>query len=272
MEKRLKKPFMLLFTAVAVLVAASVFFLQSFLSTEVVKAAFQRELSDFTGQQIVLNGDVEIRLFPAPEARLTYVIVPSKTIGNKPFLEIETVKARMGLLTLLTGKAQFSSLQLERPRLNLMRSADGSVDWQEGFGQIANAADSARDILSKIENTGDNNAPKVNELLPAQFERRLGNVVFDGGSVILNDADGKLILEATSLKGNILWPSLNAPISLNGSGVVKGVPISYTFNAAEPLSFLAGQTTPTDLNLISDIATLSYQRHLGFFRKHVCRW
>ena len=67
--------------AIAVIALVAVWMLLPvFVSSEFVRTALERELADITGQEIRVEGRVDVDLFLAPVARLYDVHVPSDAI------------------------------------------------------------------------------------------------------------------------------------------------------------------------------------------------
>ncbi len=99
--------------------------------TEAVQAA--------TGRELVIEGDLELSLFPwlglsLGEARLGNAPSFVKAGGDKDFARVAKVDIRAKLLPLLQQRLVMKTVHLRGMRVNLQRAADGRNNWDDLLG------------------------------------------------------------------------------------------------------------------------------------------
>src|SRR5690606_37911214 len=102
----------------------------SFLDWNHYRAQIEDMAEAATGRDVRIDGDVSLRLLPAPSfsAKLISVAnIPDGTGDN--MAELEALDVRVALLPLLSGVIQVEKIVLVRPVIHLERLADGRVNW-----------------------------------------------------------------------------------------------------------------------------------------------
>jgi len=90
------------------------------------RAEIENEAGRILGRQVVINGDIDIRLLPSGVIRFGRVEVKSSNDANSAAVaSIERVKARLALAPLLRGKFQFTDIELVRPTFRFEVSVRG---------------------------------------------------------------------------------------------------------------------------------------------------
>lgn len=98
------------------------------------KPRLEALVSDHTGREFKIGGDIKLSLFPWGEVALTDL-----TIGNpegyqqKNFVFIKSFDVQVRLLPLITGNVEVKSFVIDGFNLTLERSATGKGNW-EGLG------------------------------------------------------------------------------------------------------------------------------------------
>ena len=80
-----------------------------------------------TGRAVSVDGDIDIRLLPLPKLTLGDVsIANTESAKAEHILTTRKLDARLSLTPLLRGKLQVTSVELEKPVIDLERGEDGS--------------------------------------------------------------------------------------------------------------------------------------------------
>jgi AsmA protein len=270
MAKKLKLP--LIGTLALLLIAAASLFaaLPWLVSSDLMRGAVQRELSSFVGRQVVLDGSIELDLFPSPKARITNVRVPSRDNQDTNTLTINRVEADISLLTILSRNPKFTAYKLDGPQLALKRHADGTFNWPDILGKISAATQQAKAALSARDQTqGDlaTDTPVQNiDLLPDSFPTRMGTVSFSSGTIIIKGEQSREPLKLTALNGSIIWSDLDSAASTKISGVYNGQPVIFEGQAQRPLALLAGDKSAIRLLGTSDLGNFNFEGSIGFLK------
>jgi hypothetical protein len=130
-----------LFTLLAVLVVGA---LAPFLSTDRFRPRIQAALEAALKRPVEI-GAVHLNLFTGPGFTVERVVIADDpAIGVEPFAYVESMRARLRLTSLLTGKLAFSSLSLDSPSVNLARTPSGSWNIQPWLDRPRAAASAPR--------------------------------------------------------------------------------------------------------------------------------
>ena len=134
-------------TALIALVAVWML-LPVFVSSEFVRTALERELADITGQEIRVEGRVDVDLFPAPIARLYDVHVPSDPAGGGDapgdFLIVDSVEVSIPVAGLMARDLEFSQFKLVRPTMRVRVDDHGRVDFAAIGGRLGREIERVR--------------------------------------------------------------------------------------------------------------------------------
>lgn len=162
------------------------------------KPVIVETLQRATGAKITVAGDIDLKLLPSPQLRLGKVSVAGQKPGG-PSLQADALHMEIGLTALLRGQVRFVEAALQKPRIGLTMQPDGAL------------------------------------VLPDIPEKRAVQIAFE--HVALRDAivtvnrgpDAKpLVISGVSLEAS--GQTLSGPFRGNGSVLVHGVPVRYSFN------------------------------------------
>ena len=123
-----------------------------FVSSEFVRTGIERELADITGQEIRVEGRVDIDLFPNPVARLNDLRIPSDTRqqGETPsdFLVVDSVEVSIPVTSLLARKPEFTQFHFIRPVMRVLVDDHGRIDLGAIGGEIVSRL---ADVFAALE-------------------------------------------------------------------------------------------------------------------------
>lgn len=261
MSSKFKKYLILLGGGLLILGAIFVVALPSLVSSELVRSSIEQELSEFAGRPVSLRGNVRISLFPSPVATFGNVSIPSANPDDDPFLFVENVNADISWVTLLSTNPTFTRFKLERPKLRLKKGADGTLNWRDGLGKIATATEAARRSIEAQKSNGSNAKP----LLVDGFSKRLGQILVSGGSVEVVNPANEIVFQTTAIEGLLDWQRLDSSLSLDGKGVVKGIPAQLKIVIDQPLALLAGKLSNLSVGLLSELVSMNFDGSIGAF-------
>ena len=242
--------------ALVVLGLLAVFALPWVASTQIVRDRIAHELGLWSGYRVSLGAAPALDVWPGFKATLDNVAFhdwnTDRTGRDKPpVLEAERLEITLSPLAALRGNIVFSGMSVHRPLLRL--SVPGPVvdlPASPGGGRMVGAVEAARRVVA------DNPAsPDANALPDTPF----GTVEFFDGRVA--DADGDLV---TSLRGRIVWPSLNRGARVTATGIWRGENVSVEASAAAPLFLMAGGPSAVGASLKSTLAEASFEGTANF--------
>lgn len=241
--------------AVAVILVASVWMLLPVLvSSELVRAAIERELADITGQRMRVEGQVDVDLFPAPVARLYDVHVPSdaqpETGSAGDFLVVERVDVSVPFASLMARDPEFSQFRLVRPTVRVQVDAHGQLDVAAVGGRIGREIERMRNEAGGDASTSPDYA-------------RFGTVAVEGGIIEFVGPDAAKAERITAISGSVAWPRLDEKLTASLSGIWRGAAFDLKTDIDEALRFFTGQVVGMRQALTSDVLTYSFEGTMG---------
>ena len=102
----------------------------SFIDWTNYRNAFEERLAAATGRAVTIQGDVVLSLLPRPAFQVDAVrISNSPGAVNADFVSAQRVAVNLAFAPLLSGRLQFTSIDVIAPNINAEVLADGSVTW-----------------------------------------------------------------------------------------------------------------------------------------------
>ncbi|RIK83940.1 MAG: AsmA family protein [Hyphomicrobiales bacterium] len=236
--------------AFAALVALAILLLAALpwiASTQIVRDRIAYELGLWSGYRVSLGAAPVLDVWPGFRATLEDVAFHEWADGGRPpVLEAERLEVSLSPLAALRGNVVLSGMSMHRPLLRL--STSGSVldlPASPGGGRMMRAVETARKVVA------DNPASPDAGALP---DIAFGTVEFFDGRIV--DAEGDVV---TSLRGRVVWPSLNRGARLVATGIWRGENVAVEASAASPLILIAGGSTAVSASLKSALVEAGFE-------------
>ncbi|WP_341747324.1 AsmA family protein [Candidatus Tisiphia endosymbiont of Dascillus cervinus] len=126
MQKFLKYSVALLILIIVILLITPLF-----ISLESYKRLASDKVKEITGRELQINGDITISLLPTPTITIKDVTLTSLPNAHYPsLLEVKEVSASLSILSLLKGKIDISTIEINKPVVNLERMRNGVASWE----------------------------------------------------------------------------------------------------------------------------------------------
>src|SRR5438309_1898676 len=114
--------------ALLVLVVAALILVPFLVDTPRVQALIASNASQALGRPVKFRS-MSISVLPLPAVALHGLeIAEDPQFGKEPFLKLETGKVRLKLLPLLTGRVELGDVQLTKPVITVIQTADGRMN------------------------------------------------------------------------------------------------------------------------------------------------
>ena len=200
--------------------------------TETYKPRIEAAATAALGREVSIGNDLSIRIFPKTAFR-----VSDLTIANAEGFEGDTLarvkRANVGvkLFPLLSGSVEVDQFVLTEPAINLIRKADGSVNWNLAAGVDDQPTD----------DTTSASQPR---------DLRLGDVRIVDGRAAYKDETAGRTFAAEDIDVSILLTSLKAPLEVDGAMIFQGEPTKIDIILTDLATLMAGDAA----NLKLDIA------------------
>ncbi|WP_425363130.1 AsmA family protein [Candidatus Tisiphia endosymbiont of Hybos culiciformis] len=102
-----------------------------FISLESYKRLASDKAKEITGRELQINGNISISLLPTPTITVKDVALASLPNAHYPsLLEVKEVTASISILSLLKGKIDISTIEINKPLINLERMSNGLASWE----------------------------------------------------------------------------------------------------------------------------------------------
>ncbi|MEM1039283.1 MAG: AsmA family protein [Pseudomonadota bacterium] len=212
------------------------------MSSDRVKTRIEAQLSDVTGRPVRLSGDSSLSLFPYLGVTYSNVSIGGAPGTDDALVQIDEMRAQLGVFSVLWGDARLSKVTLVRPRLSLSRNASGQPNWLP--------------VSGRLQALLDKNTLEDAEPFP------IGRLTVTDGIITFTNQqtqdNGGAVSELTSVNGTMIWPELATSLDVTFSGVWRGEVVKVTAEADTPFNLLTGQKSDVTVAIDSNPMTLTY--------------
>ncbi|MDP2375722.1 AsmA family protein [Reyranella sp.] len=170
------------------------------------KPAMIAAVKDATGRELVIDGPIELSMYPVPGISARQVHF-ANAVGTKgaQMLDVRRVVVRPSLPALLQGRIEVGTLVLFRPTIVLETDADGKPNWE--FTPGAGAAQPA-------------GAPATG------FHLAVGRLAIIRGTLSYTDPRTGKTTVAEQVRAQASVGSFDGPFTIAGTATVNGVPLT----------------------------------------------
>lgn len=96
------------------------------------RGTIAEQVEQRTGRQMVIEGDLGLTFFPWFGIEMGKTrLADAEGFGDKPFASMDRVQLAVKVWPLLTGDLRLDTVILERPRIRLIRDAQGRANWEQ---------------------------------------------------------------------------------------------------------------------------------------------
>src|SRR3954447_24386293 len=158
-----------------------------FLNRDALKRAVEAQIRAVTGLELVVNGSIDVSVFPA--SYVSFHDVGLKGGGTTdPALQVDVLTANLRLLPLLLRRFEIADVMMLRPHIRVVRAADGSSNWTPFI-----------DTLTRTMKPGADNQLSFSEIR-----------IQDGVLTYLDEAN-RVSENVGDIDLSLGWPSLSPP-------------------------------------------------------------
>ncbi len=189
------------------------------------KGQIAQQAMTLTGRAVQIDGDVSLRIVPAPELSAAQVRVANAPQGAEADMAtLEQLQVRVAFWPLLKGQVQVESVSLIEPTVVLEVYPDGSNNWT--FGAQAEAgnqapAEPADPRPSQRETAGSRPSADANDTL------RIDRLALRNATILYRDATTGVEERLDALDADVAAESLSGPFSLRGQVRFRGHDVEF---------------------------------------------
>jgi hypothetical protein len=167
-----------------------------------------------TGRQVAISGPISVRLFPWPRLVAEDVSIANpKEFPDAPLMNAKRIDVQLALAGLFNGDIQVEAIELEQPKINVTRNADGQGNWVFQLGKSG--------LLEKV---------------------KLEQIKINDGLITVRDHAHKFNTTVEHLNAVLSASEFVGPWRVRGAAINNGVPLDLTFASSawkkdEPFKF-----------------------------------
>jgi uncharacterized protein involved in outer membrane biogenesis len=167
-----------------------------------------------TGRQVAISGPISVRLFPWPRLVAEDISISNpKEFGDEALMHAKRIDVQLALAGLFSGEIQVEAVEIEQPKINVTRNADGQGNWVFQLGKTG--------LLEKV---------------------KLEQIRIKDGLVTIHDHAHNFLTSVEHVNAIFSATALQGPWRVRGTAINNGVPLdltiaSSTWKKEEPFKF-----------------------------------
>ncbi|WP_398474992.1 AsmA family protein [Tardiphaga sp.] len=217
-------------------VVIGLFAMSWLLSRDALRHAVEAQIRSVTGLDFVVNGAVDISVFPG--SYVSFHDVGLKNGGAvDPALTVDVLTANLRLLPLLLQRFEIADMVMLRPRIRVIREANGDSNWSPFIESIARKTKPGGEQLSFSEIRIQDGQLDYRD--PHNHER-------------LNDIDLALA-----------WPSISRSFAATGQFDWRGERVDASLSVSDFLAALAGERSGLKARFASAPIKLAFDGNIA---------
>lgn len=230
------------------------------ISTDLVRDRLERDISDWTGQQVELLDNPQLGFWPVPHIELNRISVSSRRYPDAtPIVYADEMKADFSILSALSGEPSFSNFVLVRPAFTVEVFPEGTTSWSSDEGRIPQGVALAE---QRVNGATDSSGNPVT--VPAD---RLGEIRVENGTFAWIDHGTEMEEKVTAINGTVSWPRLNSGIRADIRGIFRGEAAALQLSSDDPLLLLSGKNAQANINLAAAPLDLTFDGMVNLSEK-----
>jgi AsmA protein len=178
-----------------------------------------------TGLDPILNGAVDVSLFPAGSITFSDVSFGDKW-SDTPAFTAEQLVVRLRFLPFLLGRIEIADVALVKPTITVAFDRNGTSNWTSHIESLARALQPS----------------------PGR-EATFSEIRITDGIVVLHDEAKKIVESLTNVEFALAWPSISRTFAATGRFVWHDEPVDATLSLTDFISALVGERSGLKLRL-----------------------
>ncbi|MFO1111613.1 MAG: AsmA family protein [Bradyrhizobium sp.] len=228
--KRLGMPVAALFGVVVLCLTATSWLL----NREALREAVEAQIRAVTGLDLVVNGSIDISVFPA--SYISFHDVGLKgAAAIDPALHVDVLTANLRLLPLLLRRFEISDMMMLRPTIRVVRDGNGESNWTPFVETIA-----------KTMKPG------------AESQVSFSEIRIQDGVLKYQDAASHATETLGDIDLSLAWPSISRSFAATGQFDWRGERIDGSVSASDFVALLSGERSGLKARLASAPLKLAF--------------
>jgi AsmA protein len=204
------------------------------INRDALRQAVEAQIRSVTGLDLVVNGSIEISVFPG--SYVSFHDVGLKGGGTAdPALRVDVLTANLRLLPLLTQRFEIADVMMLRPHIHVAREADGESNWTPFIETIA------RTMKPGAEN----------QLSFSEIRIQDGTLSYEDAAHNVSETLGGIDL-------SLAWPSISRSFAATGQFDWRGERVDGSVSASDFVAALSGERSVLKARLASAPLKLAF--------------
>src|SRR5712664_787092 len=204
------------------------------LNRDALRAAVEAQIRTVTGLDLVVNGNIEVSVFPASYVSFHDVGLKGGATAD-PALGVDVLTANVRLLPLLLQRFEIADVMMLRPKIRVVREADGASNWTPFI-----------DTIARTMKPGADNQVSFSEI-------RIQDGVLD-----YEDAANHLSEMLDDIDLSLAWPSISRSFAATGQFDWRGERVDGSISASDFVAALSGDRSGVKARLASAPLKLAF--------------
>jgi AsmA protein len=205
-----------------------------FLNRDALRYAVETQIRAVTGLDLEVKGSIDVSVFPA--SYVSFHEVGLKGGGSAdPALRVDVLTANLRLLPLLLQRFEISDVMMLRPRIHVVRYADGESNWTPFIQTTA-----------RTMKPGADNQVSFSEIR------------IQDGMLNYEDATNRVSETLEDIDLSLAWPSISRSFAATGQFDWRGERVDGSISASDFVAALSGERSGLKARLASAPMKLAF--------------
>jgi AsmA protein len=205
-----------------------------FLNRDALRQAVEAQIRAVTGLDLVVNGTIDISVFPGSYVSFHDVGLKGGGAAN-PALNVDVLTANLRLLPLLLQRFEIADVMMLRPHIHVTRDAKGDSNWTPFIETIVRAMKPGAD----------------NQLSFSEIRIQDGELSYEDPTNHLSEQLGDIDL-------SLAWPSISRSFAATGQFDWRGERVDGSISASDFVAALSGDRSGLKARLASAPLKLAF--------------
>jgi AsmA protein len=205
-----------------------------FLNRDALRQAVEAQIRAVTGLDLVVRGTIDVSVFPGSYVSFHDVGLKGGATAD-PALSVDVLTANLRLLPLLLQRFEIADVMMLRPRIRVIREADGESNWTPFI-----------DTIVRNMKPGADNQLSFSEI-------RIQDGVLD-----YEDASNHAAEQLGAIDLSLAWPSISRSFAATGQFDWRGERVDGSISASDFVAALSGDRSGMKARLASAPLKLAF--------------
>jgi AsmA protein len=205
-----------------------------FINRDALRAAVETQIRTVTGLDLVVNGNIEVSVFPASYVSFHDVGLKGGATAD-PALSVDVLTANLRLLPLLLQRFEIADVMMLRPKIHVVREAGGESNWTPFIETI------------------------VRTMKPgAENQVSFSEIRIEDGVLSYEDAVNHASETLGDIDLSLAWPSISRSFAATGQFDWRGERIDGSISISDFIAALSGDRSGLKARLVSAPLKLAF--------------